>query len=97
MKPARENRYRATVTVEGWIYDELVIKGDMDGSPDLKVIIGLQELLETVIECSITRQYPGASRCKEILMLRRDRVERPCKTHGVIGAIPERAFHADTH
>ena len=56
VQSSANHRYRAAIPVEGRVADKLVINGAMNVPPDLKIIIGFQDFLPTVGQCSVPRQ-----------------------------------------
>ena len=68
MQSRGKNGNRPAILVEGGIADELIIKGSMDGFPNLEIIIRLDDLFPAVIQVAITGQDAQAARRQKLPM-----------------------------
>src|SRR6516164_6448483 len=95
MEPRAKNIYRATGAIESRVGDELIVERAMHFLPDLKVVVGLQNFLQTVGKISVTREDAGASGLKKFLMNMRDRINDSGHAEGIVRPIPPLALDAE--
>jgi hypothetical protein len=95
MEAGSEDRDRAAVPVEGGVIHELKVEGDVDGLPDLEVVVSLEDLLPAVRQGAVASKDAEATGGEEVLVDFGDAVQGSGKADGVVGPTPVFAFDAE--
>src|ERR1700728_4788886 len=93
MDTYREYRYGSPVGVVARVFDELIIKGQVELRQESQVVIGLENLLGSgVRQSTVTDEDAQAPGVQVLLTRGQDAVIHGCKSHGVIGSSPIRSL-----
>jgi hypothetical protein len=80
VEPGAEDGDRAAVAVEGGVVHELIVEGDMDGLPDLEIVVGFEDLLPAVGQGAVASEDAQATGGEEVLVDFGDAVEGSSET-----------------
>src|SRR5215831_3205998 len=97
VKPETQNRYRPPVAVVAWIGDVLVIDRERDPAPDVGCVIGLENLLEPIVQRPIAQNEAQASQGEIPPVIARDSVHHECHTGLVRPPAPGSAAYVATN
>src|SRR5882724_5120387 len=95
MQPACENRGRSPVGVVGRVYEQLIVGGEGDILVQRIGVVGLENLLGSVVELTIADQQANAAGGEEVAMRRGKPIDGAADTDGVVWSPPIAAFNGD--